>query len=65
MRKFALVLCWSVSAGTIVYAAANPACGVVWQSPWSALALGVIGLGLIRHARRTHPPADPAPQDPA
>jgi hypothetical protein len=51
MKKVAAVMCWSVSAGTIVYAAANPTCGVVWQSPWSALCLGIIGLGLMRYAR--------------
>jgi hypothetical protein len=65
MKKFAMVLCWSVSAGTIVYAAANPACGVAWQSPWSALTLGVIGLGLIRHARHSRPPVAADAEGPA
>jgi hypothetical protein len=65
MKKFIMVLCWSVSAATIIYAAANPACGVVWQGPWSVLALAAIGLGLIRHFRPATPRPTTVPDDAA
>ncbi|MEM9882786.1 MAG: hypothetical protein AAF800_07705 [Planctomycetota bacterium] len=34
----------------IVYAAAHPGHGVLPQSPLASLGLGLIGLGLVRHA---------------
>jgi hypothetical protein len=51
MTKAFMVVCWAVAAVTIVYAIANPENGILLRGPWAVLCVGLIGLGLCRHAR--------------
>ncbi len=50
MKSFAIIACWAIAAGVILYAAINPHNGIVWQSPMSALGVVLIGAGLCKHA---------------
>jgi hypothetical protein len=48
---------WAVIGGTILHLALNPDSGVIFRSPATALALGMIGLGLCLEARKHANPA--------
>lgn len=50
MKSIAIITCWAIAAGVILYAAVNPNNGIIWQSPMSAFGVGLIGLGLCKHA---------------
>ena len=50
MKSIAIIIAWAIAAAVILYAAVNPHNGIVWQSPMSALGVGLIGLGLCKHA---------------
>jgi hypothetical protein len=68
MKTALIVLCWSVSAGALVYAVANPNSGVAVRSPLAAVCLGLIGLGVcleIRHRRLAAARAAPVRNSPA
>ena len=58
MTKAAIVICWAISAGAIVYSVTTPEYGLSILDPWNALCLGLIGWGLLKHARATQ--AQPA-----
>jgi hypothetical protein len=51
MTKALMLVCWAIAAVTIVYAIANPENGILLRGPWTVLCVGLIGLGLCRHAR--------------
>jgi len=52
MKNTAQFVAWTFVAGIIVFAALNPATGVIFQSPGAAVGLGLIGLGLCMEARK-------------
>lgn len=48
MKSFLSLIAWLCIAAVIVYAAAQPGGGVVYQSPMGALGIGLIGMGLCK-----------------
>jgi hypothetical protein len=43
---------WAFVAAAVLYLALNPQTGVIYQSPMSALGLGMIGLGICMEMRK-------------
>jgi hypothetical protein len=52
MKKYFPLILWAVMAVGILVLAANPRTGVIYHSPVTTLALGLIGLGLCLDAGR-------------
>ncbi len=52
MKQICQLVAWAVVSLLIVYAAFNPHNGVAYQSPMSALGIGMIGLGLCMNGRK-------------
>ena len=50
MKTIVMLVAWAGLAGLILYAAVNPETGIVFQSPGTAGAVALIGLGLCKHA---------------
>jgi hypothetical protein len=51
MKSIVIIIAWAIATAVILYAAINPHNGIVWQSPMSAIGVGLIGLGRCKHAR--------------
>lgn len=62
MKAALQFVAWSAVAAVVLCAALNPDGGVAFQSPAAALGLGMIGLGLIKHAKE-HRAGQTAPED--
>lgn len=58
MKSVLTLAAWLFVSVVIVYAAANPESGVIFQSPMAALGVGLIGLGLCKQTR-DHLKAEP------
>jgi len=52
MKKYFPLVLWAVMAVGILFLAVNPQTGVIYRSPITTLALGLIGLGLCLDAGR-------------
>jgi len=50
MKAVVTFVAWAILASVILYAAVNPETGIVFQSPGTAGAVALIGLGLCKHA---------------
>ncbi len=42
-----------VALAAVLYCLLSPDGGLMYQSPWMGLSIGLIGLGLYKHARQT------------
>ena len=51
MKAILLLIAWASLAAAVLYMTIHPQSGVIYQSPMTAIGLGLIGLGLCKHAR--------------
>jgi len=55
MKTVSNLIAWTVVSLIIVFAAVQPDHGVVYQSPFAALGVGLIGLGLCKEGLNRRP----------
>lgn len=58
MKKYYPLVLWAIMAVGILFLAANPRTGVIYHSPVTTMALGLIGLGMCLDAGRRMAKAD-------
>ena len=52
MKHLAAYLAWTAAAVALIVGLAHPAAGVIYTNPGVMLAVGLIGLGLCKDARK-------------
>lgn len=52
MKHLTAYLAWTGAAGALIFGLAHPAAGVIYSNPGVMLAVGLIGLGLCKDARK-------------